>query len=158
ARAGADRQPGVPRRLQDLRHRASTRRVRRLQPQRTRGREPADPRRWNSQRMMMALKIPIFMDNHSTTPVDPRVLEAMLPYFTHDFGNAASRNHAFGWKAEAAVEKAREQVAALIGANAKEIVWASGATEGNSLAIKGVADYYRPPGRHVVIAGADAKS
>ena len=102
----------------------------------------------------MALRLPIYMDYHATTPMDPRVLEAMLPYFTQDFGNAASRNHAYGWKAEGAVEKAREHVAALIGANAKEIVWTSGATEGNNLAIKGVAEYYRSKGRHVLAVGA----
>ena len=105
----------------------------------------------------MALTLPIYMDYHATTPMDPRVLEAMLPYFTQEFGNAASRNHPFGWKAEAAVEKARQQVASLIGANPKELVWTSGATEGNNLAIKGVAQYYRSKGRHVLVAGeADA--
>ncbi len=106
----------------------------------------------------MELKFPIYMDYHATTPMDPRVLETMMPFFTNEFGNAASRNHHYGWVAEAAVEKAREQVAALIGANAKEIVWTSGATEGNNLAIKGVAEYYRAKGRHVLIAGVDAKS
>src|SRR5262245_20870099 len=102
----------------------------------------------------MALKLPIYMDYHATTPMDPRVLEAMLPFFKEDFGNAASRNHAYGWKAEGAIEKAREDVAKLIGANAKEIVWTSGATEGNNLAIKGVAQYYRSKGRHVLVVGA----
>src|SRR5256885_14658735 len=84
------------------------------------------------------MKLPIFMDYHSTTPVDPRVLEAMMPYFTHDFGNAASRNHPFGWHAEKATEIAREQVGALIGASAKEIVWTSGATESINLDRKSV--------------------
>ncbi len=103
----------------------------------------------------MALRLPIYMDYHATTPIDPRVLEEMLPYFRQEFGNAASRNHAYGWKAEAAVEEARDRVAALIGANPKEIVWTSGATEGNNLAIKGVAQYYRTKGRHVLVVGAD---
>ncbi len=103
--------------------------------------------------MTMALQLPIYMDYHATTPLDPRVLDAMLPYLKNDFGNAASRNHAFGWKAEAAVEAARDHVAKLIGASGKEIVWTSGATEGNNLAIKGVAQYYRSKGRHILVVG-----
>src|SRR5437763_3299453 len=108
--------------------------------------------------MKMAVKIPIFMDNHSTTPVDPRVLEAMLPYFREDFGNAASRNHVFGWKAEKAVELAREQVGALIGASAKEIVWTSGATESINLALKGAAEFYKEKGNHFITGQTEHKA
>ncbi|MBP1603822.1 MAG: Cysteine desulfurase [Acidobacteria bacterium] len=99
------------------------------------------------------LKFPIYMDSHATTPVDPRVLEAMLPFFTEKFGNAASRNHAFGWQAEEAVETGRKQVADLIGASAKEIVFTSGATESDNLAIKGVAHMYRNESDNLAIKG-----
>jgi cysteine desulfurase len=104
------------------------------------------------------LKLPIFMDNHSTTPLDPRVLEAMMPYLTSEFGNAASRNHAFGWRAEEATEKARAEVAKLIGATAKEIVWTSGATESDNLALKGAAEFYRDKGNHIITAQTEHKA
>jgi cysteine desulfurase len=104
------------------------------------------------------VKTPIFMDNHSTTMVDPRVLETMLPYFTTHFGNAASRNHSFGWTAEAAVENARGQVASLIGGDGKEIVWTSGATESNNLAIKGAASFLKKQGNHIITVETEHKS
>jgi cysteine desulfurase len=100
----------------------------------------------------------IYLDHHSTTPVDPRVLEAMLPWFTEKFGNAASRTHSFGWEAEEAVEKARGQVAGLVGAEAKDIVWTSGATESDNLAIKGALAFHRSRGNHVVTVSTEHKA
>ncbi|MFL5274583.1 MAG: IscS subfamily cysteine desulfurase [Anaeromyxobacteraceae bacterium] len=104
------------------------------------------------------MKIPIYMDCHATTPVDPRVLDAMLPYFREEFGNAASKSHSFGWRAEEAVEAARAEVGALIGASAKEIVFTSGATESDNLAVKGAAHFYKDKGRHLVTCRTEHKA
>ena len=104
------------------------------------------------------MRLPVYLDYSATTPVDPRVAAKMIPYLTENFGNPASRSHAFGWTAEEAVEEARGHVAALIGADAKEIVWTSGATEGNNLAIKGAANFYKTKGRHLITQKTEHKA
>jgi cysteine desulfurase len=106
----------------------------------------------------MTLHLPIYMDYSATTPVDPRVVEAMIPYLTEKFGNPASRSHSFGWVADEAVERAREQVAALVNADPKEIVWTSGATESNNLALKGAAHFYSDKGKHIITMQTEHKA
>ncbi|HEY6721108.1 MAG TPA: aminotransferase class V-fold PLP-dependent enzyme, partial [Burkholderiales bacterium] len=104
------------------------------------------------------MKFPIYLDYSATTPVDPRVAQKMIPFLTEQFGNAASRSHAYGWEAETAVEEARAHVAALLNADPKEIVWTSGATEGDNLAIKGAAHFYQGKGKHIITVKTEHKA
>ena len=103
-------------------------------------------------------KMPIYLDYSATTPVDPRVAEKMIPYITEDFGNPASRSHAYGWNAEKAVENARKEVALLVNADPREIVWTSGATESNNLAIKGASQFYSSKGKHIITCSTEHKA
>src|SRR3954469_14351734 len=104
------------------------------------------------------MKLPIYLDYSATTPVDPRVAQKMIPYLTEDFGNPASRSHPFGWTAEKAVEEAREQVAALVHCESKELVWTSGATESINLALKGAANFYKSRGKHLITVKTEHKA